>query len=152
MSQRNKTLLVVGGVAVIVVLLMWSSDNGGNPNTSGSPSPSDSMMGSVSPTPTGSVSAVRAQYDALVKEYEGKRIQFDINCQAIPNSLTFKNGTKVMFDNRSGDKRTFSLNGKVYNILGYGWQLVTLSSKTLPYTYVIDCGSAQNVGTITIQK
>lgn len=152
MSQRNKTLLVVGGVAVIVALLMWSSDSGSNPDASGSPSPSGSANSSGSPTPGGSVSAVRAQYDALVKEYEGKRIQFDMNCQAIPNSLTFKNGTKVMFDNRSGDKRTFSLNGKVYNILGYGWQLITLSSSKLPMTYVIDCGSAQNVGTITIQK
>ena len=151
MSQRNKTLLVVGGVAVIVVLLMWSSNKGGNPDASGSPSPS-SAAGRASPTPGGSVSSVRAQYNALVKEYEGKRIQFDMNCQAIPNALTFKNGTRVMFDNRSGDKRTFSLNGKVYNILGYGWQLITLSSSKLPMTYVIDCGSAQNVGTITIQK
>jgi hypothetical protein len=150
MSQRNKTLLVVGGVAVIVALLMWSSDRGSNPDAS--PSPSGSANGSASPTPGGSVNSVRAQYDALVKEYEGRRIQFDMNCQAIPNALTFKTGTKVMFDNRSGDKRTFSLNGKVYNILGYGWQLITLSSSKLPMTYTIDCGSAQNVGTITIQK
>lgn len=146
MSQKKKTLLLVAGVAVVVLLIMMQSSKK-NAEVSESPSPS------VSATPKSSgATTIKSQYDALVKEYEGRRIQFDKNCQAIPNQLTFKTGTKVMFDNRSGDVRTFALNSTVYNIPGYGWRLVTLSNKTLPFTYVIDCGSAQNVGTIMIQK
>lgn len=91
-------------------------------------------------------------YTNLVKEYEGRRIQFDINCQAIPSNVTYKNGTKVMFDNRSGDARIIIVGGVQYNVGGYGYKILTLSSPTLPKTLLLSCGSAVNVGQILLQK
>lgn len=95
-----------------------------------------------------------AQYSAAVKQYEGKRIQFDMYCQAIPTSLVFKNGTSVMLDNRSGDARTIKIGNTSYYLAGYGWKIVTLSvaSSQLPATLWINCGSAVNVSKILLQQ
>lgn len=65
--------------------------------------------------------------------------------------MSIKNGTSIMLDNRSGDARTFAVGGVFYSIAGYGWKVVTPSSKTLPATMYLDCGSARNVGTIMLQ-
>lgn len=109
---------------------------------------------SVTPTPTRKTTTVSSSqtYTQLVKEYEGRRIQFDINCQAIPSNITYKNGTKVMFDNRSGDARVITIGGVQYNFLGYGYKTLTLSSPTLPKTLLLSCGAAVNVGQILLQN
>lgn len=91
-------------------------------------------------------------YDQILKEYDGRQIQFDERCQAIPNNLTYKNGTQVMFDNRSGDARWISVGGAEYYLSGYGYKILTLSSKTLPKTLYLNCGSAVNVGQILLQR
>ena len=91
-------------------------------------------------------------YTTLVKQYEGRRIQFDIYCQAIPKNVTYKNGTKVMFDNRSGDARIITIGGVQYNFPGYGYKVLTLSSNTLPKTLLLSCGAAVNVGQILLQR
>ena len=91
-------------------------------------------------------------YNQLVKDFNGRRIQFDARCQAIPSNVTYKNGTQVMFDNRSGDARWISVGGAEYYLSGYGYKILTLSSKTLPKTLYLNCGSAVNVGQILIQR
>lgn len=93
-------------------------------------------------------------YSQLVAEYQGRRLQFDMNCQVSPSSVTYKRGTKVMFDNRSGDPRYIRIGPVSYYFPGYGFRILTMSASTaaLPYTVVIDCGSAQNVGNIIIQQ
>ncbi len=97
--------------------------------------------------------AVKAmKYGDALKQYSGRVIQFDASCQAHPNSITVKNGTAIMFDNRSGDARWFTLNGFGYHLDGYGYTVVTVSSKKLPATVLVDCGGAQNVGQILVQK
>ena len=97
-------------------------------------------------------SSGKLTYDQAVKQFEGRRVQFDAMCQAIPNNFTVKNGTQIMLDNRSGDARWVSLNNFGYHLSGYGFTIVTMSSKNLPLNVLIDCGSAQNVGQILIQK
>ena len=116
------------------------------PKTTSAPAPSGSPVGTASPT------ARPISYGDAVKQFTGRRVQFDQRCQAIPVSFTVKNNTQVMFDNRSGDARWFSLNGFGYHLSGFGFTIITLSSKKLPFNVVIDCGSAQNVGQILIQK
>jgi hypothetical protein len=91
-------------------------------------------------------------YTDLVKKYEGRRIQFDINCQAIPNNITYKNGTEVMFDNRSGDARIITVGGVQHQLAGYGYKILTLTSSSLPKNLLISCGAAVNVGQILLQK
>jgi hypothetical protein len=94
-----------------------------------------------------------AAYSTAVKQYEGRRIQFDMYCQAIPTSLVFKNGVSLMLDNRSGDARTITIGGTPYYLAGYGWKVVTLSvsASQLPKTLSINCGSAVNVSHILLE-
>lgn len=120
------------------------------------------VPGAVSPTPTpvsGSPAAgqrpaekVPADYGAAVTQYEGRRIQFGQYCNAIPTSVTYKNGTSIMLDNRSGEARHVKVGPTAYNLAGYGWRVITLTSKSLPSTLLLDCGASRNVGTILLQK
>lgn len=148
--SRKTQLAGVAMFFLIILALIMSRPNLSNPDVSLSPEPNANSSAQPSKSKTAVVPKVT--YETLLKQYEGRRIQFDKNCQAIPNQLTFKNGTSVMFDNRSGDARTFALNETVYQVGGHNWKIITLSSKTLPFKYLIDCGSAQNVGSITIQR
>ena len=90
-------------------------------------------------------------YDQAVKNYENRRIQFDPNCFTIPAFSNFMNNTKVMFDNRYEKGRWFYLDGKGYYLSPYGFKIVTLYSKTLPHTIMIDCGTGKNNGQILLQ-
>ena len=91
-------------------------------------------------------------YAQALARYQNARVQFDAYCQAIPVSLVFKNGATIMLDNRSGDGRIVAVAGVQYNLAGYGWRIITLSSKTLPADQPIDCGSARNVSIIHLYK
>lgn len=92
------------------------------------------------------------KYTQLVKEYEGRRIQFDMMCQATLPNTTVKNNTRVMFDNRSGDARVITIGGVQYNFPGYGYKILNISGAKLPARVSFDCGAAVNVGSILIQK
>lgn len=98
----------------------------------------------VSPTPS-------RPYGDLVKEYEGRRIQFDQRCQAVPSNVTYKSGTSIMLDNRSGDARNIKVGNDVHLLSGYGYKIVTLSGTPLPKEVLLSCGSAGNVGKILLQ-
>lgn len=149
-------VLVVG--AIIVGLARQNPANA----PAGSESPSASVSPSATPTPSGAVrytpkpttgsGAVTLSYAEALQKYAGVRIQFDARCQASPNQITVKNGTSVMFDNRSGDARTIVVGAVTYSIAGYGFRIIPMNSRTLPATVRIDCGSAQNVAQIIIQK
>lgn len=117
-------------------------------------SDSVNLQPSSTPVATKKPSAVTQSqtYTQLVKEYEGRRIQFDINCQAVPASSAYRSGTKIMFDNRSGDARTITVGGVQYNLSGYGYKILTLSSQTLPKTVLLSCGAAVNVGQVLLQN
>ena len=145
----NKTFWWIAAV-IIVVLAVWAFVNkSGTPlDLSGSPSPSVSASPSTSATSgTGATT-----YSTLVAKYGTNRIQFDKLCQAIPSNPVFKTGTYVMFDNRSGDARIITIGGVKYSFLGYGYRVIKLGSTQLPATVKLDCGSAINVGTITVEK
>ena len=90
-------------------------------------------------------------YGQALAAYGSNRIQFDLNCQAIPAASNFKNGTKIMFDNRSNQEKWINLDDQKYYLDPYGFKIITVSSKTLPHTFRIDCGSGRNNGQITVQ-
>lgn len=90
-------------------------------------------------------------YTELVKEYEGRRIQFDQYCQAVPKDITYKNGTSIMLDNRSGDARSIKVGNDTHSLAGYGYKIVNLSRTSLPSEILLSCGSAVNVGKILLQ-
>lgn len=142
---------------VVVAALVWS--RGGDQMATETPSASPSAAVSVSPSaspvvakPVVKATPLPTNYGDAVVQFEGRRIQFDMYCQANPVNNTYKNGTSVMFDNRSGDARIITVGGVQHSLAGYGWKIITLSSKTLPATLAVDCGAARNVSKILIQQ
>jgi len=154
--MKNKFIIAVVAVIVLLIVVYVVS---GNIKKSSAPSPSSAPTAneSVSPSPTvrptssATPSAVLNYQDA-VKKYAGTRIQFDMYCQASPNQITIKKGSAIMIDNRSGDARTFAVGTVNFTLPGYGFRIMTPTSKTLPATQFIACGSAQNVGRVIIQQ
>lgn len=92
-------------------------------------------------------------YQQVVEKYQNYRIQFNDQCDAIPASgTTFKNGTHVMFDNRSGVSRIITLDGKGYVIAPYGFIVLPLASVNLPHTIKVDCDRQYNVASVLVQR
>ena len=136
-----------------VVMLMNKRDQVAlQPTASATPTPTVTPKPAVKKPPVSGTAQQTLAYSEVVKQYVGRHIQFDVNCQAIPTQTTFKNGTAVVFDNRSGDARTIKIGDVSYVFPGYGYKILTLSSSTLPKTLSLNCGSAVNVGSILLQK
>ena len=155
MNKRKSIWIIVFILAVVVAVLMLMNkrDEYASIQPTTTPTPTPAITKTVSKKMVTSGTAQQTQaYSEVVKQYVGRQIQFDVNCQAIPTQTTFKNGTAVMFDNRSGDARTIKIGDVSYSFSGYGYKILTLSSSVLPKTLSLNCGSAINVGSILIQK
>ena len=99
----------------------------------------------------GAAAAPISYANALVK-YADRRIQLDTICQAYPNTVTYKDNTGIMIDNRSQKTRTVKV-GTTFTIKPWGFKIVVLpdvylASKTL----LVDCDGSQNVATILVQE
>ncbi|MBX4211785.1 MAG: hypothetical protein KW806_03300 [Candidatus Yanofskybacteria bacterium] len=151
MSSQKVWWLVAGALGLAVIWTMMSrADYAG---TYGSPTPTAKAAtatprAGATKTPT---SQSTVSYTQALQTYGSNRIQFDQYCQGQPSSMSLKTGSKIMLDNRSGDARTIVVDGKKYNLAGYGFQVITLSSKTLPYTVKVDCGTSKNVAQVFLQ-
>ena len=156
--MNNKLIIgIVIVIAILIVIIAVGGRSNSDVSPSGSANPSGSAMASPTATsrPTGTTpkpAATTLSYQDALNKYAGTRIQFDKLCQANPSQMTIKKGTAIMLDNRSGDARNISVGSVKYVLAGYGFRIVTPTSPTLPATLLIDCGSAQNVGKVIIQK
>ncbi|MDO8495999.1 MAG: hypothetical protein Q7S43_00920 [bacterium] len=152
-NLTKKTWILLGiyiATAVIGLVVLSSSTNKQKAAESLKETIKEESTGSA-PVEGGTTQQLKT-YNQLLKDFTGRRVQFDARCQAIPNDLTYKNGTQIMFDNRSGDARWISVGGAEYYLSGYGYKILTLSSKSLPKNLYINCGSAVNVGQILLQR
>ena len=146
-------------VLVVVVVGAWLVYSNRLPSLPGlvdqnqlSPSPSPvAGTAAKSVAKNNAIPTSTKSYTELVKEYEGKRIQFDDRCQVVPQSPTYKNGTSVLLDNRSASARSVMVGGTKYDLVAYGYRIVTLSSPSLPKELAVSCGSSGNVGKILLQ-
>ena len=146
-------------MVVVVIIGAWWAYSGKAPSLSdlgiqGQYSASPSPVAGVVKKPVAKQSTAPTStqnYTQLVKQYEGKRIQFDERCQAFPQSPTYKNGTSIMIDNRSASARSVTVGDTKYNLSAYGYKIITLSSSSLPKELFLSCGSAVNVGKILLQ-
>src|SRR3989344_2224590 len=145
------TVLILTAALVVAILMNSGDSYVVEPTASPTPTPTASKP-ITKKIPVSGTAEETLVYSEVVKQYAGSHIQFDINCQAIPTRTTFKNGAKVLFDNRSGDARTIKIGDVSYNFPGYGFKILTMSSSTLPKDLSLSCGSAVNVGSILIQK
>ena len=155
--MSNKKLIWLVVVVVVLAIVFIGMRKGSTINSSVTPTPNLSTTPKVSSTPVvkkpvATATPLLGSYSQLVLEYGDRRVQFNNSCYMLPTTPTFKNGSKIMFDNRSSDTRTISIDGTAYTFAGYGYRVVTLSSATLPRTISINCGSLVNAGQITLQK
>lgn len=158
----KKTLI---WVVAIVVIGWFAMSAFNNPASTETPAPATQTATSTATTTKTTTTVkktsvplanqpVSMSYQKALETYkDNKRIQLsgDAVCQASPNNVMYKNGTTIMIDNRSSKTRTIKLIG-TYSIEGYGFKIVTLSSKTLPVTFLMDCNQQQNVAKILLQK
>ncbi len=153
----SKPWIIVVVLVVAAALFWWMK--GSAPSTSdslsgASSSPVASVAGGSTvkkPAATATPVAPTQSYTQLVAQYKDRRIQFDSSCRATPTSFVLKNGSSILLDNRANVGRTVSVDGKSYSLGAYGYQVVTLSSATLPRTLKVSCGSSVNVSTILLQ-
>lgn len=154
MFSKNWFLWVVIVVAALVVWGLWSFGGKGlfQPGTV-----TESELTPLStPVPAAGQESVFTpsqiqNYSDMVMQFGEKRIQFDERCQMTPADVTFKNGTTIMLDNRSGTAKTIRIGGQIYSFQPYGYRILTLSSPTLPNSLTISCDNSPNVGRILLQ-
>ncbi len=148
MKKRNLQFSSLIGLAIAVTLLgiyFYKQDVIMNPFSSESPStsPSATKYGAT-PKPL--------SYTEAVRKYGDHRIQFDANCQGFPAGLTVKNGTSLMFDNRSAKARTLYIDKKPYGIKAYGYIVLPMKSAILPHLVQVSCDKQPNVINIFIER
>lgn len=163
-NNQNKNLWIWVVVVLVIIVAFWfmiqSSTTVVTDNTVNNPAVNtedtaleanigmeDISAGSVNAGAT----AVSISYANALIKYKDTRLQLDKTCQASPNNVTYKNGTNIMIDNRAPVARTVKV-GSTFSIKAWGFKIVKISSPTLPATWLVDCGTSQNVATILIQK
>lgn len=160
MKLERKWIIVVVLVGVVAILFVFSRNYKKVADVADKPSDltieqkilEEGVSVSRGAVVTSGTATQTVKYTQLMKDYEGRRIQFDMTCQAIPPNTTYKNNTKIMFDNRSGDARVITIGGVQYNFPGYGYKILNISGAKLPARVSFNCGAAVNVGGILIQN
>lgn len=144
---------IIAIVALIAIALEYKVANVPiNPEEQNTETVATSTSTQVKPTGTTTKPTGTLTYAQAVQKYSAVRMQFNSACQPTPAHQTFKNGTTMMFDNRSAAKRTITVDGKAYTIPAEGYILVKLSSTKLPHVTTINCGTQNNVAQITLQQ
>ena len=166
--EKNKNLWigVVVGVVIIAIALfavMGGKDKGvdgldnkdvamDSADRSNPDGVEDTTDGSVNVKTDATSPQVTLSYQQALEKYKDRRIQFDNSCATTPKTVTYKDNTGIMLDNRSATTRTIKV-GTTYTVKGYGFKIVTLpdiylQSKTL----LVDCDGQQNVATVLVQE
>lgn len=167
-DNKNKNMWMVVGGLVVVALLIFAFANkkdvddvavtGDNTNSETAIDANDltqapeGVEDTSDTKTTGTSPAVSLSYQQALEKYKDKRIQFDNSCATTPKTVTYKDNTGIMLDNRSAQTRTIKI-GSTYTVKGYGFKIVTLpdtykQSKTI----LVDCDGQQNVATILVQE
>lgn len=139
-------------VVVVIVALYFTLGNQQATNTVTTNEPESIQKDTTDQNNEATVAPIAISYaDALVK-YADRRIQLDPNCQAYPNTVTYKDNTGIMIDNRSDKTRTIKV-GTTFTIKPWGFKIVVLPDTYLKSkTILIDCDGYQNVATVLVQE
>lgn len=164
--QNNKKIIKWIGLCVVVILVVLliikiKPKSLFAPKTASPEIPKDQILidgsedigaGSIDiPTKKGQIVKPMSYQDAISK-YKDSKIELSLgDCKASPDKSTFKDGTDVMFDNRSPEERTITLDVS-YKVKGYGFKIIKLTNKKLPVTWKMDCGKQIGVASISLTK
>jgi hypothetical protein len=160
-NKKSNTVWWIVGVVVLVLIVILlvkgkGSDMAGNTDMQNGDQTAleateDTSAGSVN-TPTSGTASVTMSYAKALETYKDRRIQFNDECQAVPNTVTYKDNTGIMLDNRSSKSRTIKI-GTSYTVKGYGFKIITLpDTYRQSKTFLVDCDGQQNVATILVQE
>jgi hypothetical protein len=148
-NMRIWVWVIVAVVVVVAVVLIFAFNNKQIAIQTLTTEPSS--VQDIASTDIGAAAAPIAYADALVK-YADRRIQLDKTCQAHPNTVTYKDNTGIMIDNRSAQARTVKV-GTTFTIKPWGFKIVVLPDTYLTSkTILVDCGQYQNVATVLVQE
>ncbi len=154
MTKGNKIFWVIIAIIIVGGIVFLNSRQTTVPpvtNTNTNTPPSE-VTNQPETKPITPVKTITTSYQEMVKKFEGKRIQINDACQATPSSQTFKNGTQVMFDNRGAKAIKLTVDGVSYPTSAYTYRLITLTSKTLPHSVIINCNGQNNIAQFNLQQ
>ena len=153
----NTKLWIIVVILIAAGAFFWLQ-NGSPSSTTKTTTPTHSSAPTAKPSATKGAQVTTSPdatpsmtYTQLVQMYAGKTLQFSESCQVTPKSFVLKNNTAILLDNRSASAKTIVIEGRSYSLGAYGYQVVTVSSSSLPSTLHVNCDSSVNVGTINLQ-
>ena len=154
--NKNKYLWIAVGI-IALLLAFWGLSSIHNKQLSENAMQAPAQQTSASdmnhaPAQQPSATSSTADYSAALLKYANSRIQIQQSCQAVPNQVTYKSGTAVMFDNRATVAHTVKIDGISYRLSADSFRILVLANSNLPHTIMMDCDSSQNVATILLQK
>jgi hypothetical protein len=162
--MENKSNVVLyyslGAIVIIVLVVLWAMNRSvlstSNVNQAVNQTSQTTTPISTEDTSTGSIHAATNEaslsYAQALITYANERIQFDETCQALPNTVTYKDNTAIMLDNRSPQPRTIKI-GVDFTVKAYGFKIIILPNVYLTSkTLYVDCDASQNVATILVQE
>ncbi len=147
--------IILFGLISLVVLNNYKN-KGTDPNPVAYIQTEDISGGSVNALQTnGSIAPPEVvkllSYQEAVSIYAGKIIEIDSDCKAVPNTMTFKNNTKVMINNNSDTLKTLKV-GKSIGVNARSFKIVNLSSSKLPNKLIVDCNTIKGIANISLYK
>ncbi|MCX6718520.1 MAG: hypothetical protein NTY81_02890 [Candidatus Staskawiczbacteria bacterium] len=155
--EKNKIqmwVLILVAIVIIAIVLFFIFSNKQTANqitTNNSSTTQPESVQDISAQDVGAGAAPISYANALVK-YADRKIQLDTVCQAHPNTVTYKDNTGIMIDNRSPQTRTVKV-GTTFTIKPWGFKIVVLPDVYLKSkTLLVDCNGSQNVATILVQE
>ena len=158
--ENKKTIWIVIGVIVLIAiaLLVWkmkATPVVTDPTPIAGETPVDGTQDveqGTAPTTAGAVAPVTMSYQAALTKYADRRLQINSECQSFPNTVTYKDNTGIMIDNRSSKTITVKV-GTTFTIKPYGFKIVVLPDIYLKTkTLLVDCDKMQNVATVLVQE
>lgn len=165
MKNRKEDIIFVAVLVILVLIFVIFKVVKGRKVEAPSLEENTQVTDTLNPTnsqPTQKVTVIRKKKsdslwpelsytETFVKYQNGRLLQFDPTCQARPINMVLKSGSELMLDNRGNQKVSIVIGDTVHKLDAYGYEVVKLSSETIPATYQVDCGARQNVSTIVLE-
>lgn len=149
--KKNNLKIWIGSVVIIIIIAVVLFFIFEDKPTANQATTEPESIQDISAQDIGAGTAPISYANALVK-YADRRIQLDTNCSAFPNTVTYKDNTGIMIDNRSPQALTVKV-GTTFTIKPYAFKIVVLPDIYLVQkTLLVDCNAYQNVATVLVQE
>ncbi len=90
----------------------------------------------------------RISYEAVLRAFTGRTLQFDQDCRATPSIMTIPAQAQFLVDNRSDVRRTISFDNRVYKVNPFDFVIAALPKQG---TVIVACDRQPNRAIIDVQ-